>query len=175
MFSTPQHEGPMSEFKPTLTDEEQAYMRALMLALEAVRDIRATMPLQYLYTFCMVSTDEGKGGSEYAKDAGVSTTVMARHLLDIGDRNRQLEQGFGLITQERDRLDLRRHHARITPEGKALVRKIMNALKTVVPRSKLDADGLYDLARVLSPADRRKLAERLTAGLKEEKVTANVS
>ena len=62
----------MSEFKPTLTDEEQAYMRALMLALEAVRDIRATMPLQYLYTFCMVSTDEGKGGSEYAKDAGVS-------------------------------------------------------------------------------------------------------
>src|ERR1700737_2728386 len=100
MFSTPQHEGPMSEFKPTLTDEEQAYMRALMLALEAVRDIRATMPLQYLYTFCMVSTDEGKGGSEYAKDAGVSPTVMTRHLLDIGAPNRKPGRACGVTPPE---------------------------------------------------------------------------
>jgi hypothetical protein len=55
---------------------------------------------------------------------------MTRHLLDIGDRNRQREEGFGLITRERDRHDLRRHHARITPEGKALMHKIITALKT---------------------------------------------
>jgi hypothetical protein len=125
----------MSEFKPTLTEEEKAYARALLLALEPFRDIRSTMPLQYVYTFLMVATDEGKGGSEYAKDAGVSPTVMTRHLLDIGDRNRQREEGFGLITQDRDNEDLRRHHAKITPAGKALMHKIITALKTI-PRAR---------------------------------------
>jgi DNA-binding MarR family transcriptional regulator len=125
----------MPEFKPTLTEEEKGYARALMLALEPFREIRGTMPLQYVYTFLMVATDEGKGGTEYAKDAGVSPTVMTRHLLDIGDRNRSMEEGFGLITQERDRNDLRRHHARVTPQGKALVRRFMNALKTL-PKEK---------------------------------------
>lgn len=120
----------MSEFKPTLTEEEKAYARALMLALEPFRAIRPTMPLQYVYTFLMVATNEGKGVVGYAKDAGVSPTVMTRHLLDIGDRNREREQGFGLVTQERDVQDLRRHHARITPRGKALMHKIITALKT---------------------------------------------
>jgi DNA-binding MarR family transcriptional regulator len=88
------------------------------------------MPLQYVYTFLLVATDEGKGGTEYAQKVGVSPTAMTRHLLDIGDRNRALEHGFGLITQERDRHDLRRHHARVTPQGKALMNRIVNALKT---------------------------------------------
>jgi hypothetical protein len=127
----------ISDFKPTLTEEERAYARALMLALEPFRHIRSTMPLQYVYTFLMVATDEGKGGTEYAQKAGVSNTVMTRHLLDIGDRNRALEQGFGLITQERDKEDLRRHHARVTPTGKALLNKIVNALKTAPASEKL--------------------------------------
>ncbi|WP_164939605.1 hypothetical protein [Bradyrhizobium zhanjiangense] len=40
----------MSEFKPTLTEEEKAFARSLMLALEPFREIRPTMPLQYVYT-----------------------------------------------------------------------------------------------------------------------------
>lgn len=120
----------MSDFKPTLNDEEKAYARALMLALEPFRDMRSTMPLQYVYTFLQVCTDEGKGVTEYAKAQNISPTVMTRHLLDIGERNRQREDGFGLVTQERDPKDLRRHSARVTPVGKATMRKIMNAMKT---------------------------------------------
>ncbi|WP_027565277.1 MarR family winged helix-turn-helix transcriptional regulator [Bradyrhizobium sp. URHA0013] len=121
----------MSEFKPTLTEEEKAFARSLMLALEPFREIRSTMPLQYVYTFLQVACDEGSGVTEYARSAGVSPTVMTRHLLDIGDRNRNREEGFGLVTQERDRNDLRRHHARVTPTGKVLMRRIINALKTI--------------------------------------------
>jgi DNA-binding MarR family transcriptional regulator len=120
-----------SDFKPTLTEEEKRFARALMLALEPFRDLRSTMPLQYVYTFLQVATEEGLGVTEYAASAGVSPTVMTRHLLDIGDRNRAGEEGFGLVTQERDRKDLRRHHARITPIGKALMNKIVRALKTI--------------------------------------------
>lgn len=121
----------MSEFKPTLNEEEKAFARSLMLALEPFREIRPTMPLQYVYTFLQVACDEGCGVMEYAKAAGVSPTVMTRHLLDIGDRNRNREEGFGLVTQERDRNDLRRHHARVTPRGKVLMRRLINALKTI--------------------------------------------
>lgn len=120
-----------TEFKPTMTEEEKAFCRALRLALEPFREIRTTMPLQYVITFLDVALDEGKGVTEYAKNAGVPTTVMTRHLLDIGDRNRQREEGFGLITQDRDHHDLRVRHARVTPVGKALVRKIINALRTI--------------------------------------------
>jgi hypothetical protein len=125
----------MSEFKPTLTEEEKEYARALLLALEPFRALRPTMPLQYVYTFLQVATEEGKGVTEYARSAGVSPTVMTRHLLDIGERNRAREEGFGLITQHRDKEDLRRHHAKITPVGKALMHKIITALKTI-PRAR---------------------------------------
>lgn len=121
----------LSAFKPSLTDDERAYARALLLALEPIRAIRPTMPLQHLYTFLQVTMDEGCGVTEYAKKAGVSTTVMTRHLLDIGDRNRQREDGYGLVTQERDLQDLRRHNARVTPKGRALLSKIINAMKTI--------------------------------------------
>ena len=120
----------MKDFDSTLTADEVAAARALMLALEPFRQIRTTMPLQYLYTFCLVCTEEGLGVTEYAQKAEVPVTVMTRHLLDIGDRNRNKEAGFGLITQERDLHDLRRHHARVTPTGKTTLGKILRALKT---------------------------------------------
>ncbi|MGM5019187.1 hypothetical protein [Tardiphaga sp. 367_B4_N1_1] len=120
----------MSEFKPTLTEEDRAALRALYLALKNFTALRPTMPLQYVMTFCLVGMEEGAGVTEYAKTAEVSPTVMTRHLLDIGDRNRAREEGFGLVTQERDPTDLRRHHARVTPKGAAMTRRIKEALKT---------------------------------------------
>lgn len=121
----------MSKFKPTLSEEERAACRALYLALKNFTALRSTMPLQYVMTFLLVAMEEGAGVTEYAKMNEVSPTVMTRHLLDIGDRNRAREAGFGLVTQERDEMDLRRHHARITPKGKALMHRVMMALKTV--------------------------------------------
>lgn len=120
----------VSKFERTLSDEEIAAARALLIALKNFKAIRPTMPLQYVLTFLEVCVDEGKGVLEYAERAEVPPTVMTRHLLDIGDRNRAREDGFGLITQERDKLDLRRHHARLTTKGKALMHRMMQALKT---------------------------------------------
>jgi DNA-binding MarR family transcriptional regulator len=121
----------MSTFKPTVTEQEKAYARSLRLALEPFRQLRSTMPLQYVYTFLLVVENEGESVSDYAQMAEVPQTVMTRHLLDIGDRNRAGEEGFGLVTQERDRKDLRKHHAKVTSVGHALLHRIMTALKTL--------------------------------------------
>lgn len=122
---------PMSSFKPTVTEQEKDYARSLRLALEPFRQLRPTMPLQYVYTFLLVVENEGESVSDYAQMAEVPQTVMTRHLLDIGDRNRSGEEGFGLVTQERDRKDLRKHHAKVTSIGHALLHKIITALKTL--------------------------------------------
>jgi DNA-binding MarR family transcriptional regulator len=71
-----------------------------------------------LVSFLLVVEHEGKGVTEYAELAEVAPTVMTRHLLDIGARDRRGEEGFGWITQERDKKDLRRQHATLTPEGR---------------------------------------------------------
>lgn len=121
---------PSTKKPRTLSDDEVAAATAAYLALKNFTELRPTMPLQYVMTFLQVCMEEGLGTMEYAQRAEVPPTVMTRHLLDIGDRNRAREEGFGLVTQERDRNDLRRHAARITPKGKALIHRFMLALKS---------------------------------------------
>ena len=86
------------------------------------------MPLSYVTACLLVGMEEGKGVTEYASAVNTSPTVMTRNLLDIGDRNRQCEEGYGLVTPERDLFDLRRHLARITPKGKAIANRVKTAL-----------------------------------------------
>ena len=61
--------------------------------------------------------EEGKSVSDYAQDAGLLKTVVTRHLLDIGTRDRDGDAGLGLISQARDPKDLRINRAWITRKG----------------------------------------------------------
>lgn len=117
------------DFRQTLSDDEKADLRKLLGALEHFRTVRSTMPLQYIVTFLLVALDEGDGPTEYARKAGVSKSVMSRHLLDIGDRNRHMEEGFGLITQRPDPMNLRTHQAMLAADGKNLAQKVLRSLK----------------------------------------------
>jgi DNA-binding MarR family transcriptional regulator len=97
--------------------------------LEAFRTIRPTMPLQHAYAFMLVAMEEGLGVTEYAERAGVAQTVMTRHLLDIGMRNRRREEGYGLVVQRMDPMDMRKHQTFLTSEGRALIHKVLRALR----------------------------------------------
>src|SRR5262245_35557529 len=96
----------MAEFA---REELNSLGRALNI-LEPFRELRRDMPLQYVYTFLLVARNPGKTVMEYAKMAGVSQSVMSRHLLDIGPRNRNMEQGFGLVEYAPSPMDLRVHY-----------------------------------------------------------------
>jgi DNA-binding MarR family transcriptional regulator len=114
-------------FKGTLNDEERDAARTLFLALKPFRDINPSMPLSYITAYLLVAMKEGKGVAEYASEIDISATVMTRNLLDIGDRNRNREAGYGLITQERDLYDLRKHNAKVTSTGRALINHVRHA------------------------------------------------
>jgi DNA-binding MarR family transcriptional regulator len=108
-----------------LSPEEKEHIRALLAALELFREIRSTMPLQYVIAYLRVALEEGKGVTEYGKEVGVSQAVMSRHLLDIGDRNRYMTEGFGLITKRPDPMELRK----LTEKGEALAHQVIRALR----------------------------------------------
>jgi DNA-binding MarR family transcriptional regulator len=119
----------MPNFRQALSAEEKKELRKLLAALEPFRTLRPTMPLQYVVAFLLVALEEGRGVGEYGRKAGVSQSVMSRHLLDIGDRNRYMEEGFGLITQRPDPLELRKHQVMLSNRGKAVAQQIVRVMQ----------------------------------------------
>lgn len=119
----------MSATKMKLEGTDAKAIRSFLAAIEAFRAIRPTMPLQYVVAFLLVAMEEGLGVSEYAERAGVSMSVMSRHLLDIGERNRHMEEGFGLVTARQNPLELRRNEVFLTNKGRALLRQIIRQLE----------------------------------------------
>lgn len=109
----------------TLPDDDKKAVRNLLGALEPFRDLRATMPLQYVTAFLLVCHEEGLGVGDYATRASVSVSVMSRHLLDIGERNRHMQDGFGLVTYRANPMELRKHEYMLTDKGRALAHKIL--------------------------------------------------
>jgi DNA-binding MarR family transcriptional regulator len=109
-------------------DHDKAVAQKLLTVLNEFRKIRPTMPSQYIYTFVLVAMNEGMGVQDYAELADVSQSVMTRNLLDLGVRNRHKEPGFNLVLQRMDPMDMRKHQTFLTPEGKALWRRLLHTL-----------------------------------------------
>jgi DNA-binding MarR family transcriptional regulator len=106
-----------------LSEAETKIARLTLSALEVFWDLRATMPLQYVRTFLLVALNEGKSVTEYATMTGVSKSVMSRHILDIGERDRYMEEGMGLVTYRPSPMELRRHEVYLTDKGRALLHR----------------------------------------------------
>jgi hypothetical protein len=115
--------------RQSLSEEGKRYMKRMLLAHEAFREIRGDMPLQYVTSFLLVAEEEGLGVTEYATRAGVSQSVMSRHLLDIGDRDRHMADGFGLVHKRQDPLELRKQRVFLTDKGRAVAQRIIRALE----------------------------------------------
>jgi DNA-binding MarR family transcriptional regulator len=112
----------------SLADDKRQAARSLLTAFEPFRELRATMPLQYVTAFLLVANEEGLGVGDYAKRAGISVATMSRHLLDIGERNRHMEPGFGLVQYRANPMELRKHEYTLTDKGRALAHKLLRAL-----------------------------------------------
>jgi DNA-binding MarR family transcriptional regulator len=108
---------------------EKRRLGAFLQAHESFRAIRHTLPMQYLIAFLLVALDEGKGVSEYARQAGVRQSVMSRHLLDLAHRNKLGGPGYGLVALPQDPQDRRRHPCSLTDKGRAIAGAIVRALE----------------------------------------------
>jgi DNA-binding MarR family transcriptional regulator len=87
--------------------------------------LRATMPARAIQAFLLVAQKEGLSVGEYAKRAGVSPTTMSRYLLDMGERDRNYEEGAGLVEGKENVLNRREKLYSLTPKGRALIASIV--------------------------------------------------
>ena len=96
---------------------------------------KAELPIQIARSFIYVALYEGRSLREYCDLTGVAQSTMSRHLLDLGQRNRQKQPGFGLVEQRPAHDDLRRNVYRLTTKGRDLKAKIEEMMSR--PRSRL--------------------------------------
>ena len=115
---------------PTSKSEKQRKITESMLAaLKPFRDFRETMPLQYVQAFLLVAAEENLNVTTYAKRAEVSQSLMTRHLQDLGEFNRNHEEGMGLVEVYRDMMDRRNVLIRLTAKGKGVVSEMCEAFE----------------------------------------------
>jgi DNA-binding MarR family transcriptional regulator len=81
-------------------------------------------PASYIEAFYLVAMEQGLSVEEYAARAERSISTMSRHLLDIGDRNRKMKPGLGLVTARANPLNRRRREYFLTPRGRALLNQL---------------------------------------------------
>ena len=115
---------PMPQTRILMSEDDKRDAAVMYAMLVPWQELATTMPLQYVMSFLLVAQNEGKGVGDYAEQAGVSSSVMSRHLLDIGARNRHMEPGWGLVDYRPNPLELRKHEYWLTPKGKALFQKM---------------------------------------------------
>lgn len=120
----------MGGTKPnTFTEGQRKTLSSFLQAHEPFRNIRQTMPMQYVIAFLLVALDEGQNVRHYAKKSGISASVMSRHLLDLGPQLRDRSPGYGLLQQQPDPMDLREHQYFLAPKGSAVAHSILRALE----------------------------------------------
>ena len=115
------------QFKQSVSADQRSLLKNTLNALKPFRQLRDTMPLQYVAAFMLVASEEGLNVTEYARRAGVTPSLMTRHLADLGAVNRHHEEGFGLIEQFGDVMDRRNRLIRLTAKGKHIVWEVCEA------------------------------------------------
>jgi DNA-binding MarR family transcriptional regulator len=114
--------------KRELPEEGISAVSSLLGALQPFFALKGTLPAR-CKAFLLVALQEGLSVGEYAERAGISMSTMSRNLLDIGDRNRHMEEGYGLITGRAKPMNLREKEYFLTDKGRALVHKVTLQLR----------------------------------------------
>jgi len=99
-------------------------------ALQAARSsIDPTASSQLIQAFVAVAMNEGKTTTEISHILGTNLSTASRQLLDLGDRNRKMEPGYGLVDRRTDPMNLRSNNYFLTPRGKLVAEQIAAALE----------------------------------------------
>jgi DNA-binding MarR family transcriptional regulator len=106
-------------------NELEHFGRKLLVALEPVRE----MPVNKLMSLFTVAMKEGLTVDDYSKRAGISATTMSRHLLDLGEVDRNKHAGLGLVEGRTNVTNQREKVYALTHKGRALVTKVAGALR----------------------------------------------
>ena len=110
-------------------DDIGAKAKALRLALEPFRDVRPAMSINRLVAFLRIAESEGKSITEYAKDAGVTNTVMVNELIRLSSKLVNDQRGPDLLERRSDPHDPRIMAVNLTEKGRALLARALASVE----------------------------------------------
>lgn len=101
-------------------------LRDVQKLLEMISAIQPEMPLQQARClFIVAESEEGMSLSDIAKKAGIGLATASRYIGALGKTNRRREEGLQLIESFEDPMERRKKIIRLTPKGRAAVRRII--------------------------------------------------
>lgn len=108
-----------------MTEADQAALKKLNRAVKQCRTaIDPLVPTQVVQAFLTVALKEGQTLTELAEQLGTNVSTASRHLLDLSDRNRKMEDGYKLVSRTVDPMNLRVNRYTLTPKGKLLASEL---------------------------------------------------
>jgi DNA-binding MarR family transcriptional regulator len=116
----------MARPRPELTADEERRLRALVHILEYFQAHEPQIPASMIEAFLLVALNEGCSLRDIVELSGKPQSTVSRHLLDLGERNRKMEPGLGLVEWRIAAEELRRKEYRLTPKGRSLLRRILS-------------------------------------------------
>jgi DNA-binding MarR family transcriptional regulator len=117
---------------PRRSEEQTAVIHSMLAGLDPFFRLRPTIPARCVQAFFLVAEREGLAINEYAKRGDLSPITMSRNLIDMGERDRNHEEGPGLVESHENIMNRRETLYRLTPKGRALLAAITRALNPEV-------------------------------------------
>lgn len=108
-----------------LESEERMDIRRVLESLNEIRMISAQMSISQVMSFLTVALNEGKSLKELAELMDCKMNTMSRQLIDLGPRNRRMEEGYQLIQSRQDPFEYRKNQYTLTPRGRHLIKAIL--------------------------------------------------
>lgn len=104
-----------------LSQEEKSLLKLSRL-MELFRStLDETVPIQLVHTFLVAARNEGKGVVELSELVGTNKSTMSRHLLDLADRLRNKQPGYGVLERKTGGQDLRAVTYKVTHKGRLIL------------------------------------------------------
>lgn len=114
-------------------DDEKERLAALRTINEVVTILRTAVSpvatLASVQTYLTLAINEGKSLTEISKVMHQTVATTSRNMLDLGDRNRRKEPGYGLVKSEQNPMELRSNMYSLSPKGRMLADQIAAKIK----------------------------------------------
>lgn len=107
---------------------DRSCLHRLNSVFNEFRQVSPSMSVPLAQTLVLVGLNEGKSLRELADIAGLKQGTISRYLLDLSERNRALEPGFGLVNRDTDPMELRKNMYTLTATGRDLLGKVVTHL-----------------------------------------------
>ena len=118
-----------SPYQETSEDQvnlRRASIRRVCDAMTRFRELSPTMPVSEVQMFLMVALNEGASLTELCELLDMKKSTASRYLLNLSDKTRTGDSGYGLISRESDPNELRRNMYGLTAKGRRMVQRLVD-------------------------------------------------